>query len=268
MVDRMIEEAKAMIYGPRWNIPPVVRAMLESLCAALEARAPEGWVLVPKEPTREMILAAYERDHDGTTSLYHKVWAAMLAAAPASPSARDVVPTDLARNLLDEVRRDYEGEGEISLDLCARIRAFLDAPDAAPAQEGMVNGRTEIELLREYRTATEYWQLQPMDAKERTEHFKRFDLLAALPSAPTPGMGKDMGSLLAAIRGYGWLVAVHNDYMLGDERHTFWLFTNEGRAIKGEARTDAEALSKVLSALTGDGASRASPAEGGGPDGN
>lgn len=50
--------------------------------AANQAGIPEGWKLVPKEPTREMLLAAYERNHDGTTTLYHKMWAAMLAAAP------------------------------------------------------------------------------------------------------------------------------------------------------------------------------------------
>jgi len=38
------------------------------------------------------------------------------------------------------------------------------------------------------------------------------------------------------------MVAVHNDYMLGGQRHTFWLLTKGSRCIKGEARTDKEAL--------------------------
>lgn len=50
---------------------------------------------------------------------------------------------------------------------------------------------------------------------------------------------------LNELRANGWDVAVHNDYRLGGENHTFWLFTKNGRAVKGEGRTDAEALAQV-----------------------
>lgn len=52
------------------------------------------------------------------------------------------------------------------------------------------------------------------------------------------------------IRALGWSVAVHNDYRLNGEPHTFWLFTKDGRAVKGEGRTDAEALAQVSAALS------------------
>lgn len=52
------------------------------------------------------------------------------------------------------------------------------------------------------------------------------------------------------IRAAGWTVAVHNDYRLNGESHTFWLFTKGDRAIKGEGRTDAEALGKVRTLLS------------------
>ena len=51
------------------------------------------------------------------------------------------------------------------------------------------------------------------------------------------------------IRKQGWAVAVHNDYRMNGEPHTFWLFTKEGRAVKGEGRTDADALNAVRAAL-------------------
>jgi DNA repair exonuclease SbcCD ATPase subunit len=51
------------------------------------------------------------------------------------------------------------------------------------------------------------------------------------------------------IRADGWTVAVHNDYRFNDEPHTFWLFTKNGRAIKGEGRSDAEALLHVRKQL-------------------
>lgn len=47
------------------------------------------------------------------------------------------------------------------------------------------------------------------------------------------------------IRAEGWTVAVHNDYRYVGVQHTFWLFTKDGRAIKGEGRTDADALAEV-----------------------
>jgi hypothetical protein len=47
------------------------------------------------------------------------------------------------------------------------------------------------------------------------------------------------------IRAAGWTVAVHNDYRLNGEAHTFWLFTKDGRCAKGEGKTDAEALTQV-----------------------
>jgi hypothetical protein len=51
-------------------------------------------------------------------------------------------------------------------------------------------------------------------------------------------------------RAAGWSVAVHNDYRLNGEPHTFWLFTHpRGRWVKGEGRTDAEALAQVRSAI-------------------
>ncbi len=48
---------------------------------------------------------------------------------------------------------------------------------------------------------------------------------------------------LKLLRNEGWMVAVHNDYRQNGEMHTFWLFTHtEGRYLKGERKTDEEAL--------------------------
>ena len=49
--------------------------------------------------------------------------------------------------------------------------------------------------------------------------------------------------LLDALREAGWIVACHNDYRIGGELRTFWLFTHpNGQWIKGEGRYDSEAL--------------------------
>jgi len=47
------------------------------------------------------------------------------------------------------------------------------------------------------------------------------------------------------IRAKGWMVAVHNDYRQDGELYTFWLFTKGDRAVKGEGRTDTEALNVI-----------------------
>lgn len=53
------------------------------------------------------------------------------------------------------------------------------------------------------------------------------------------------------LRAQGLTVAVHNDYRQNGHPHTFWLFTTpESVAIKGEGRTDAEALNQVRAQLT------------------
>ncbi len=48
---------------------------------------------------------------------------------------------------------------------------------------------------------------------------------------------------LKALRNDGWSVAVHNDYQQDGEPFTFWLLTHpDGHYVKGEGRTDTEAL--------------------------
>jgi hypothetical protein len=48
------------------------------------------------------------------------------------------------------------------------------------------------------------------------------------------------------LRALGLMVAVHNDYRLNGETHTFWLMTRkDGMSFKGEGKTDAEALNQI-----------------------
>ena len=48
---------------------------------------------------------------------------------------------------------------------------------------------------------------------------------------------------LRCLREDGWAVAVHNDYRVNGEPHTFWLFTHpSGHWLKGEGKTDGVAL--------------------------
>lgn len=52
------------------------------------------------------------------------------------------------------------------------------------------------------------------------------------------------------LRAAGWSVAVHNDYRSGGKSFTFWLLTHhDGRWLKGEGLTDAEALDQIRAQL-------------------
>lgn len=62
------------------------RASAERLKHPLYA-IPEGWQLVPKTPTPEMLTAG-ERESDSEEATYETVFAAMLAAAPLTPNAK------------------------------------------------------------------------------------------------------------------------------------------------------------------------------------
>jgi hypothetical protein len=53
------------------------------------------------------------------------------------------------------------------------------------------------------------------------------------------------------LRARGWTVAVHNDYRVGGRSYTFWLFTKNCIAIKGEGVSDSIALDQVRAAIGG-----------------
>jgi hypothetical protein len=58
---------------------------------------------------------------------------------------------------------------------------------------------------------------------------------------------RSLGTLgiLGRFRAAGWVVAVHNDYRQDGEARTFWLFSKDGRCVKGEGKTDYDALVDV-----------------------
>lgn len=72
---------------------------------------------------------------------------------------------------------------------------------------------------------------------------------AELPS--TPSSLPIAPDHVLTMRADGWTVAVHNDYRLNGEFHTFWLWTHaaSGRFVKGEGKSDAEALAACVEAV-------------------
>lgn len=60
---------------------------------------------------------------------------------------------------------------------------------------------------------------------------------------------KDNPSSPDDLRRLGWMVAVHNDYVLDGKRYTFWLMTKDERCLKGEGSCDAVALDQIRAKL-------------------
>jgi len=129
------------------------------------------------------------------------------------------------------------------LEVVAAERNAAQIALAAPAPEGVKVGDGErLRIARIVRNACTFSEEYRDKAVEAATH--------AILASPPPGEGVNgelLAGRLAALRSAGWSVAVHNDYRQGGEPFTFWLFTNAaGRAIKGEGRTDAEALAQCL----------------------
>lgn len=53
------------------------------------------------------------------------------------------------------------------------------------------------------------------------------------PAGPTPPQADTERDIVERLRSEGWSVAVHNDYRLNGEPHTFWLFTKGNVCAKG-----------------------------------
>jgi len=110
-----------------------LRNALPQILEALSASPPEGWRLVPVEPTEAMHEAA-NREWDGRMSARAAgVWQAMLAAAPLPPAE-----TPDVRSLAIAARRERQAsEGETSA-LIARLRApsnWLQQPRGFPYKD-------------------------------------------------------------------------------------------------------------------------------------
>jgi hypothetical protein len=59
---------------------------------------------------------------------------------------------------------------------------------------------------------------------------------------------------LKLLRMADWMVVCHNDYRLNHELMTFWSFSRGNEYVRGEGKTDAEAISEVeynIQKLTG-----------------
>lgn len=145
----------------------------------------------------------------------------------------------------------------------AKAQSILDLPPLNGGEEGArevvadrigggstFNREDRLEMADDILAALATLNVQGGEAdRMRPETKAALDQrLAGKPGAVDALNGQGGGDGLTTLRADGWRVAVHNDYRLNGEDYTFWLFTHpDGRWIKGEGRTDNEAILAALS---------------------
>jgi hypothetical protein len=165
-------------------------------------------------------------------------------ATPAAPidvaASVGSVDTPEFRNLLMRMAADFCRK-ERHDDVVAHINAHT-AAQVAPKNVEIARLRGLVKFQRE-----------ALDiAKEVNAIASEVNGPAAAPATPS-----DATALLVELRGMGLTVAVHNDYRLNGEAHTFWLLTDStGMSYKGEGKTDHEALTNVAMSLAAHQASQ------------
>jgi hypothetical protein len=107
-----------------------------------EFKVPNGWKLAPEEPTREMFVAANKADDKAYAGGCHHgadnedIWHAMLAAAPAAPTADGTTSDKYRAELYDEVwqRARDMGYGNVT-DALVELERMKAAAPAVQADE-------------------------------------------------------------------------------------------------------------------------------------
>ncbi|WP_418122296.1 hypothetical protein [Variovorax sp. 160MFSha2.1] len=208
-------------------------------------------------------------------------------AAPSVPIASLTTPSKVpAGAVADQDIKDafydwcpYDGKDRSELEIfSAGYRTALAAPGAA-IDAGEQEGQYDVvgilrAMAHNYRNG-HHWDHLDREACLRAvaeinalrSTVSMLSALASRPEAPAASAPAAevaqpvMDGMPDDLRAAGWSIAVHNDYRMNGEAHTFWLLTKGDRAVKGEGRTDAEALTQIRAALASSPSS--APAESG-----
>ncbi len=120
--------------------------------------------------------------------------------------------------------------------------AGTNSPDGAiPQRPKKITMWTDGEDYKAYIAGDAEVYMDAQDARIAAQDAE----LARLRKKAEPAKGAEGAfDLLRELRAEGWMVAVHNDYVLNSAAYTFWLFTHasSGRFVKGEGVTDLVAL--------------------------
>lgn len=193
--------------------------------------------------------AALPADDDQVRSSAPDALDAVLRPLAAIADEYDEAEDDSHEIWIDLIsKRDLQSK--ITLGTCREARRVLTANRPEPlAVATVIEKAAKIaedrsSLWMQERTETEYTEGECIALSTECDH-----IAARIRSLASSSTSVEAYGALATLRENGWMVGVHNDYRLNGEAHTFWLFTHsDGRWVKGEGRTDAEALGQAAAA--------------------
>ena len=146
-------------------------------------------------------------------------------------------PCKLAEVIKDR-QKHAERQANADISACASATMELDAEDAVNLRKGLILTRPTSDFDAVWE-CIKTWRINCTGA---TGNHVR-DILAALKNARD--RERDWALLFIDLRAAGWTVAAHNDHNLHGVPYTIWIFTKDGRSVKGEGVTDNEALLQV-----------------------
>ena len=128
------------------------------------------------------------------------------------------------------------------------IRAALSAPATAPAIQ-----YPPLPIVAALLHSDGYWtSVAGGPLRPKPDNFSNKEVFTAdqMRAYVDADRAQRAPSSADDLRALGWTVAVHNDYRLNGVAHTFWLLTKDGRCIKGEGLSDADALKEIRTMLS------------------
>jgi hypothetical protein len=115
------------------------RQSAERSQAALQSQSnTDGWVMVPVEPTEEMIMAGYEGQGEATYPAVRDAYRAMLSAAPTPPQQVSNTPQDAIGYVMENYAEFYAKHGQTVMTPepeSGRIPVYATPPQQTP-QDG------------------------------------------------------------------------------------------------------------------------------------
>ena len=128
------------------------------------------------------------------------------------------------------------------------LRAALSAPATAPAIQ-----YPPLPIVAALLHSDGYWtSVAGGPLRPKPDNFSNKEVFTAdqMRAYVDADRAQRVPSSADDLRALGWTVAVHNDYRLNGVAHTFWLLTKDGRCIKGEGLSDADALKEIRTMLS------------------
>ncbi|UIJ43745.1 hypothetical protein LZK98_11650 [Sphingomonas cannabina] len=195
-------------------------------------RVPEGWVLVPREPTEEMLTTVWNAELVFDTAKASAIWSAMLAAAPTAPQpGEDAVIVETYRQMheIATIELGYES-------ILEALEATPPVAIVADPQEGVNDTESEAHewVRKAYREPEDLSQLDAF-------RFTRWNMAVAYQArkdaaTTAPQQAPSPDAEIAALReALSKVLPIGDSEAPGDKVIAFYIRMDELRSLRALA---------------------------------